>query len=125
MRLLKHGGELILADLLSADDPVKRATQNAIEERRNPSHVAAYTAEQYRKFVWAPDLTIEAEQVVVFERELEEWLNDMQADQGVRTVVGEMIEAGLETDAAGLNVRRRNDELHFDQRMVYLKAVKP
>ena len=39
-RLLKHGGLLILADLLSVNDPVKRATQNAIEEKRNPSHVA-------------------------------------------------------------------------------------
>lgn len=124
-RLLKHGGVLILADLLSVDDPVKRATQNAIEEKRNPSHVAARSADQYRKLVTAAGLAIEAEQVVTFERGLDEWLDDMQADSASRTLVREMIEAGLETDAAGLNPRRRSDKIVFDQRLFYLKARKP
>jgi ubiquinone/menaquinone biosynthesis C-methylase UbiE len=124
-RLLRHNGILIIADLVSADDPVKRATQNAIEEKRNPSHVAAFSAEQYRKLVAGAGLVVEAEQTVSFERELEEWLNDMQADIGARTVVRDMIEAGLETDAAGLNARRRGDKIFFDQKLFYLKARKP
>jgi len=124
-RLLKHGGILILADLLSADDPVKRATQNAIEEKRNPSHVAIFSAEQYRKLLAGAGFVIEAEQTVTFERELEEWLDDMQTEPGARTVVREMIEAGLETDAAGLHARRHARTLVFDQRLFYVKAVKP
>lgn len=124
-RLLKHGGVLILADLLSVDDPVKRATQNAIEEKRDPSHVAARSADQYRKLVTAAGLVIEAEQTVTFERGLDEWLDDMQAEQAQRTLVREMVEAGLETDAAGLNPRRRGDSIFFDQRLFYLKARKP
>lgn len=124
-RLLKHGGCLILADLLSVDDPVKRATQNAIEEKRNASHVAAFSADQYRKLVTGAGLTIDGEQVVTFERELEEWLNDLQTEQAVRSVVREMIEAGLETDAAGLHARRRGDKIYFEQRLFYLKARKP
>jgi ubiquinone/menaquinone biosynthesis C-methylase UbiE len=123
-RLLKHNGVLILADLLSVDDPVKRATQNAIEEKRNPSHVAARSAEQYRKLVVGAGLVIEGEQTVTFERELDEWLNDMQSDPAARTLVREMIEAGLETDAAGLTARRRGDKIYFEQRMFYLKARK-
>ncbi|MCB0058893.1 MAG: methyltransferase domain-containing protein [Caldilineaceae bacterium] len=124
-RLLRHNGILLIADLVSADDAVKRATQNAIEEKRNPSHVAAFSAEQYRKLVAGAGLVVEAEQTVSFERELEEWLNDMQADIGARTVVRDMIEAGLETDAAGLNARRRGDKIFFDQKLFYLKARKP
>jgi ubiquinone/menaquinone biosynthesis C-methylase UbiE/broad specificity phosphatase PhoE len=124
-RLLKHGGLLLLADLLSVDDPVKRATQNAIEEKRNPSHVAARSAEQYRKLVTAAGLVIEGEQTVTFERELDEWMSDMQADQAARTLVREMVEAGLETDAAGLTARRRGDRIFFEQRLFYLKARKP
>jgi ubiquinone/menaquinone biosynthesis C-methylase UbiE/broad specificity phosphatase PhoE len=124
-RLLKHGGCLIIADLLSVDDPVKRATQNAIEEKRNASHVAAFSTEQYRKLVTAAGLSIEADKVVTFERELEEWLNDLQTEQAVRSVVREMVEAGLETDAAGLNARRRGDKIFFEQRLYYLKARKP
>ncbi|MEJ5248200.1 methyltransferase domain-containing protein [Caldilinea sp.] len=124
-RVLKHGGVLILADLLSTDDPVKRATQNAIEEKRDPSHVAIFSAEQYRKLVVGAGFAIEAEQVAVFERELEEWLDDMYAEPETRTVVREMIEAGLETDAAGLHARRQGDKLFFEQRLFYIKAVKP
>ncbi len=124
VRLLRTTGTLIIADLLSADDPVKRATQNTIEARRNPSHVAARSTDQYRKLVTGAGLTIEAETVAVFERELEDWLSDMQSDPNSRTAVREMIEAGLETDATGFNVRRQGGKLVFDQRMFYVKAVK-
>lgn len=124
VRLLKRGGVFILADLLSADDPVKRATQNAIEERRNPSHVAARSSDQYRRLVLAAGLVIESEQVVSFEREMEEWLSDMQTESANRSVVREMIEAGLETDAAGLSARRQGNRLVFEQRFFYLKARK-
>lgn len=125
VRLLKPGGVLILAELLGADDPVKRATQNTIEARRNPSHVAALSADQYRKLVTGARLTIEAETVAVDEQDLEEWLTDLQSNPATRSVVREMMEAGLETDAAGLKVRRHSGKLVFDRRLIYIKAVKP
>ena len=86
---------------------------------------AIFSAEQYRKLVVGAGFAIEAEQVAVFERELEEWLDDMYAEPETRTVVREMIEAGLETDAAGLHARRQGDKLFFEQRLFYIKAVKP
>lgn len=125
VRLLKPGGILILAELLGADDPVKRATQNTIEARRNSSHVAAFSAEQYRKLVTGARLTLEAETVAVYEQDLEEWLTDLQSNPATRSVVREMMEAGLETDAAGLKVRRHSGKLVFDRRLIYIRAVKP
>jgi ubiquinone/menaquinone biosynthesis C-methylase UbiE/broad specificity phosphatase PhoE len=124
VRVLKPNGVFVLADLLAADDPVRRATQNTIEARRNPSHVAMYTADQYRKLLTNAGLTIESETVAVFERELDDWLNDLQSDPSNRAVVREMIEAGLETDATGLKVRRQGGKLVFDQRLFYARAVK-
>lgn len=124
MRILKIGGILILADTLGLDDPVKRATQNAIEERRNPVHVAVRTAEQYRKLVINCGLSIEGERTAVYDRELDEWLEDMQTEPANRLIVREMVEAGLETDASGLHARRQNNRIHFDQRLLYLRAVK-
>lgn len=125
VRVLRPGGILILSELLGVDNPVKRATQNAIEERRNPAHVAARGAEQYNKLVMEAGLTIEAKEVIHFDRELEEWLAVYHTDRGDAAVVREMIEAGLETDAAGINARRQGNTLIFDQRMVYIRAVKP
>ncbi len=125
VRVLKPGGILLLADVLGPDDAVKRATQNAIEERRNPAFVAARTAEQYRKLLTGAGLEIDNEKVAVFERELEEWLADMDTEPASRIVVGEMMEAGIETDASGQHVRRQGVKLLFEQRLYYPRAVKP
>jgi ubiquinone/menaquinone biosynthesis C-methylase UbiE/broad specificity phosphatase PhoE len=124
VRVLRSGGTFILADLLSNDDPVKRATQNAIEERRNPTHYAARSAQQYRDLLTAAGLTVVDEKVVTFERELDEWLGEMPLDTANGAVVRDMMEAGLETDAAGLNVRRHGETISFDQRLFYCRALK-
>ncbi len=124
VRVLKSGGVLIFADLLGADDSVKRATQNAIEEKRNPAYVAARTADQYRKLISNAGLSIETEKISIFERELEEWLTDMEVEPGARSVVRDMLEAGIETDASGLHVRRQGMKLLFEQRFLYVRAVK-
>ncbi len=125
VRVLKPGGILLMAELLSVDNPVKRATQNAIEERRNPSHVAARSADQYAKLVTDAGMQIVAKQAVSLERNLDEWLAAYRTDKADGAVVREMMEAGLETDAAGINARRRGNTIDFVQRMVYMKAVKP
>ncbi len=125
VRVLKPGGLLVLAELLSVDNPVKRATQNAIEEKRNPSHVAARSVDQYNKLITDAGLTIEAKETVSFDRELEEWLAAYDIEHTEAGVVREMIEAGLETDAAGIGARRQSNTLVFEQRMYYLKAMKP
>ena len=125
VRVLQPGGILVLAELLGVDNPVKRATQNAIEERRNAAHVAARGTEQYNKLLADAGLQIEAKESISFDRELDEWLAIYQADRAEAAVVREMIEAGLETDAAGINARRHGGALVFDQRMYYVRAVKP
>lgn len=125
VRVLQPGGVLVLAELLGVDNPVKRATQNAIEERRNAAHVAARGTEQYNKLLADAGLQVEAKEVISFERELDEWLAIYHADRAEAAVVREMIEAGMETDAAGINARRHSGALVFDQRMYYVRAVKP
>ncbi len=112
-----------MAELLSVDDPVKRATQNAIEERRNPSHVAARSAEQYDKMIADAGLEIVDTASVSITRNLREWLDAYRTPDAVAATVIEMVEAGLETDAAGIGARRRGDRIEFQQRMYYLKAV--
>ena len=125
VRVLKPGGIFVMAELLSVDDPVKRATQNAIEERRNPSHVAARSAEQYNRLITEASLEIVDTASVSVEREMEEWLQAYRTPPAEAATVIEMVEAGMETDAAGINARRRGGRIEFLQRMYYLKAAKP
>ncbi len=124
VRVLRTGGILLLADLLSNDDPVKRATQNAIEERRNPTHYAARSAQQYRDLLTNAGLTVVDEKTVTFERELDEWLAELPLDSANGAIVREMMEAGIETDAAGLHTRRHGETIIFEQRLYYCKAIK-
>ncbi len=67
----------------------------------------------------------ESEKIATFSRKLDDWLAELGAQPANGAVVREMIEASLETDAAGINARRHGDEILFDQRLVYLRAVKP
>ena len=62
---------------------------------------------------------------VSLERELNEWLEAYRTSSADSTTVIEMVEAGLETDAAGIGARKRGDRIEFVQRMYYLKAAKP
>ena len=123
-RVLAAGGLLLLADLLSDEDPVKRATQNTIETRRNPSHVAALSASQYRQLLVDNGFALLDEREVHFERELDDWLDDLEVDAARRETVRDMVMAGIETDAAGLGARLVKKKLVFDQRLFYAKAVK-
>ena len=125
VRVLESGGQFFLAELLGDDDPVKRATHNAIESRRNPGHVAAYSVKQYRHFILDAGLIIEEEEIVIFERDLQDWLSQLQPEPANQAAVREMVEAALETDAAGINARRQGNRIIFDQRLLYIKARKP
>jgi ubiquinone/menaquinone biosynthesis C-methylase UbiE/broad specificity phosphatase PhoE len=123
-RVLKPGGVFVLAELLAADDPVKRATQNAIEERRNPSHKQVRNSDMLRKLVSGAGLTIEVEKIASFDIELMEWVAEYQVDSASRDAVRNMVEAGVETNATGLNVRRQGEKTLIEQRLLYVRALK-
>lgn len=124
MRVLKPGGLLLFCDLLCDEDPVKRATQNVIAAERNPAHVAARSANEYRQYLTDVGLVIRKEKQATFERSLEGWLDDLQPDAESRASVGEMIEAGLETDASGMKAYRSKGDLFFYKNMFFALAEK-
>lgn len=123
-RVLKAGGLFILVDLLGGNDPVKLATQNAIEARRNPAHAEVRDAEAYHALIAAAELEIVNETTVIFERRLDDWLGEMVPEPAEWIPVQEMVEAGMETDAAGLNARHQDDHIVFDQKVCYIRAIK-
>ena len=122
--MLKTGGFFAFAELVGSDDAVKRATYNAIEERRSPTHAQLRSGDQLRKLVTNAGFVIESEKTVIYDREFEEWVNEYLVDDTRREVVRRMVEAGVEADAAGLNVRRQGDRLLVEQRLLFIKARK-
>lgn len=122
--LLAPGGRLVLDDIRGSDDPVKRATQNAIELRRDPATSQIYSAGEIEQLLVAAGFRIERTERYGAQRELEEWLAYAAADEATRTAVRSMLEAGLEADAAGLNIRRQRDnQIIFTQSRIRILAL--
>lgn len=121
-RVLRPGGMILIADLSGSDDAVKRATQNVIETKRNPSHATIRTQDQLTDQLQAAGFVVEKEKTIKRQREVSTWLDELSVDKTTRTAVTEMLEASIETDAADLHVQRRGDTLVFEQRVVLLQA---
>jgi ubiquinone/menaquinone biosynthesis C-methylase UbiE len=123
-RLLVADGKLLLDEIVGSDDPVKRATQETIEVRRDPAFRKLYSAPEMERLVNAAGFRIEKAERYETNRELGEWLASAAADDVTRSAVWAMFEAGLDWDAAGLNARRsRNGTLTFTQRRQRLLAA--
>lgn len=121
--LLAPGGKLVLDELIGHDDPVKRATQNAIELRRDPALTRVPNATEIEQALAGAGFKVRRSQRYTVHRELDEWLALAAADDATRSAVRAMIEAGLEADSAGMAARyNRDDQITFTQSRLRLVA---
>lgn len=123
-RVLAAHGKLLLIDIEGSPDAVKRATQNAIESKRNPTHATIRTGKQLAALLQESGFQVEKEQNWKFERNPAEWMGSIGVDEATQAAVVEMLEASIETDAAGLHVRRQEKQLRFDVNLVAFLARK-
>ncbi len=123
-QLLSAEGRLLVDEVVGSDDPVKRATQNAIELRRDPAITQILSAgEIERELTTAGFRVIRAEQYAL-RLALEQWLAQAAADEATQSAVQSMIEAGLEADSAGLAARRtREGQITIKQSRLRLLAA--
>jgi broad specificity phosphatase PhoE/ubiquinone/menaquinone biosynthesis C-methylase UbiE len=123
-RLLIPGGRLVADALVASDDPVRRATHNAIEVRRDPGIADVCSASDLERDIVASGFRIVKLERYGVSRELDEWLGGAAADEATRSAVRQMVEAGLEADSAGLAARRsREGQIVFTESRARLVAV--
>jgi ubiquinone/menaquinone biosynthesis C-methylase UbiE len=72
-RVLRPGGSFLLQDILGHDDAEAAAFVTEVERRRDPSHVRAYRAIEWKAFLRAAGLTPIDTAVVAKDRPWEEW----------------------------------------------------
>ncbi len=123
-RVLTPDGLLVLDEAVGSDDPVKRATQAAIETRRDPALLRIFSLTEIDALLRSANAcTHEAERYQVT-RELSEWAAEAGAGPDTVASVRHMLEAALEGDAAGLRVRQSHQgELTFVQQRVRITAA--
>jgi ubiquinone/menaquinone biosynthesis C-methylase UbiE len=74
-RVLKPGGTLVLADVISSEVPEESALHNAIEILRDPSHVRMLPRSELHALIEAAGLTIAQQTTWDEAREFEEWVS--------------------------------------------------
>ncbi|OGP81383.1 MAG: hypothetical protein A2Y95_05830 [Deltaproteobacteria bacterium RBG_13_65_10] len=112
-RVITRTGKIILVDMLTSEDPEKAALHNEIETLCDPSHAAALCESAFERMFEELRLKIRLKVKGETNYALAEWLrHGAPPEENVRRIT-ELLEALIEEDRAGLQVRRENDEIHF------------
>jgi ubiquinone/menaquinone biosynthesis C-methylase UbiE len=101
-RVLVPGGRLALIDNVAPDDPALDAFMNAIEVRRDPSHVRNYTATEWRRMLADAGLRVTDMELERKAHPFADWTARAQMPEGAR--------AALERDLLAAPAAARN---HF------------
>jgi len=113
LRVLRRGGSVAIADVISAEQPDKSQLQNAIEILRDPSHVRMLPGSELLAMVAQSAVTIERQETWDQPREFEEWAG-IVANPGrvapLRTVLRALAVAGQD---AGMGLRLSDGNVHF------------
>jgi ubiquinone/menaquinone biosynthesis C-methylase UbiE len=72
-RVLKPGGLFLLIDNIVASDPELDNAANTLERWRDPSHVRAYTVEEWERFFSQAGLQIEYKEIMCKSHNYDEW----------------------------------------------------
>jgi ubiquinone/menaquinone biosynthesis C-methylase UbiE len=112
-RVATRRGRLLIADMLTSADPAKADYHNHMERLCDPSHVRALTASQFEQLFTAGRLTTRFQAEVPIDIELEEWLAHGGPDASTAAQIRALIEASIDTDRCGLNVRREDGVTRF------------
>jgi len=103
-RVLRPGGALVLLDSLAPDDPEVAAFLHAIETRRDPTHVRAYTTGEWVGMVEAAGFTVDALATYPKPKAFEPWLERGGVDDAEMAAVREQVRTASPAAVAGLSI---------------------
>jgi SAM-dependent methyltransferase len=122
-RVLRRGGSFLLQDILGHDDGELAAFVTEVERRRDPSHVRAYRAAEWKAFLRAAGLTPMDTAVVAKGRPWEEWTTRMRMTPQARRELDRFVLDAPERCRAGFDFRITDGRVEsFTDRMLLLRA---
>ena len=122
-RVLRPGGSLLLQDILGHDDSEANAFVTEVERRRDPSHVRAYRAAEWKAFLRAAGLSVLDEARVAKTRRWEDWTGRMRMSAEARADLEAFVRAAPERCRAAFDFRLAGERVEsFTDRMLLLRA---
>lgn len=122
-RVLRPGGSFLLQDVLGHDDPDAAAFILEVERRRDPSHVRAYRAVEWRAFLRAAGLTVMEESVLAKERPWAAWTRRMRMTDAERRALERYVREASAACRAAFDFRLTPDGVEaFTDRMLLVRA---
>ena len=122
-RVLRPGGSFLLQDILGHDDADAAAFITEVERRRDPSHVRAYRAVEWRAFLRAAGLTLMDSTVVAKGRPWDEWTTRTRMTAEARRDLEAFVCGAPERCRAAFDFRLVDGRIEsFTDRMLLLRA---
>ena len=113
LRLVRPGGKILIADMLGSADPEKAAYHDRIERLCDPTHTRALAQSEFEELFRDAGLEVLHRPASQIHYEVEEWLEHGGPSVEAAAEIRRLLEASLDRDLGGLNVRREGDRLHF------------
>jgi ubiquinone/menaquinone biosynthesis C-methylase UbiE len=112
-RVSAVGGRILVADLLGNENGEQAALHDRIERLCDPTHERALPATRFHTLFEESGLAIVHDIRSTIGYELTEWIDHGAPPEGDRREIVALMEASIQGDRAGLDVRREDGRLHF------------
>ncbi len=124
-RVLVPGGHFVLIDSLSPDNKDFDVFINKVEKWRDPSHVRAYSMEEWNGFLTHAGLTLEMSEVIVKRHEFASWTERSRMAEGEPAALSDWIMATDEACREHFSVEQEDGHVvSFNDFKVLLRARK-
>ena len=122
-RVLRPGGSFLLQDILGHDDAEAAAFITEVERRRDPTHIRAYRAVEWKAFLRAAGLTVMDSTVVTKRRPWDEWTTRTRMTPEGRRDLDAFVLAAPEKCRAAFDFTLAGGQVEsFTDRMLLLRA---
>lgn len=124
-RVLIPGGVFVLIDSLAPENKAFDEFINRVEQWRDPSHVRAYSMEEWTRFLTSAGLTLETSEVILKRHEFASWTERSRMPEGEPKALSDWILASSEETRAHFSVDVEDGRVvSFNDFKVLLRARK-
>ena len=121
-RVLRPGGALLVEDILGHDDAELAAFITEVERRRDPSHVRAYRAVEWKALLRGAGLTVMESVVLTKSRPWDDWVRRMRMTDTARDALESFVRAAPSRCREAFEFRIGDQIESFADRLLLLRA---